>query len=151
VCLGENDRSLPFKVSKLQVYQGMQLKDAAEVQAGDIVVLAGIDEVKIGDTICNLQAPLALPRIMGFLLVFIAVGAIASANLASLFGAELGGVAAVLDRFGPPLGTAVFAALEPWTGEARGAAGALDVTLRLLLWAGGGVALLIFCFRRVEI
>jgi GTP-binding protein len=63
VCLGENGRSLPLKVSKLQVYDGMQLKDADEVQAGDIVVLAGIDDVKIGDTICNQQAPLALPRI----------------------------------------------------------------------------------------
>jgi GTP-binding protein len=63
VCLGENGRSLPLKVTKLQVYDGMQLKDADEVQSGDIVVLAGIDDVKIGDTICNQQAPLALPRI----------------------------------------------------------------------------------------
>jgi GTP-binding protein len=63
VCLDENGRSVPLKVSKLQVYEGMQLKDAGEVQSGDIVVLAGIDDVKIGDTICNQQAPLALPRI----------------------------------------------------------------------------------------
>ncbi len=63
VCLGENGRSVSLKVSKLQVYEGMQLKDADEVQSGDIVVLAGIDDVKIGDTICNQQAPLALPRI----------------------------------------------------------------------------------------
>ncbi len=63
VCLGENGRSVPLKVSKLQVYKGMQLKDVDEVQAGDIVVLAGIDDVKIGDTICNQLAPLALPRI----------------------------------------------------------------------------------------
>ena len=63
VCLDENGRSVPLKVSKLQVYEGMQLKDAGEVQSGDIVVLAGIDDVKIGDTICNQHAPLALPRI----------------------------------------------------------------------------------------
>jgi GTP-binding protein len=63
VCLGENGRSLPLKVTKLQVYDGMQLKDADEVQSGDIVVLAGIDDAKIGDTICNQQAPLPLPRI----------------------------------------------------------------------------------------
>jgi GTP-binding protein len=62
-CLGEKGRSVPLKVSKLQVYEGMQLKDVDEVQTGDIVVLAGIDDVKIGDTICNQQAPLALPRI----------------------------------------------------------------------------------------
>ena len=63
VCLGENGRSLPLKVSKLQVYDGMQLKGVDEVQSGDIVVLAGIEDVKIGDTICNQRKPLALPRI----------------------------------------------------------------------------------------
>jgi GTP-binding protein len=63
VCLGQNGRSVSLKVSKLQVYEGMQLKGVREVQPGDIVVLAGIDEVKIGDTICNQQTPRVLPRI----------------------------------------------------------------------------------------
>ena len=63
VCLGENAHITPLKVSKLQVYEGMQLKDVDEVQTGDIVVLAGIDDVEIGDTICNQQAPRALARI----------------------------------------------------------------------------------------
>jgi GTP-binding protein len=36
-----------------------------EVQPGDIVVLAGIEEVKIGDTICNGERLAALPRITG--------------------------------------------------------------------------------------
>jgi GTP-binding protein len=63
VCLGENAQVTPLKVSKLQVYEGMQLKEVGEVQTGDIVVLAGIDDVEIGDTICTQQAPRALPRI----------------------------------------------------------------------------------------
>ncbi len=63
ICLGENGRHAPLKVSKLQVYEGMQLKDVNEVQTGDIVVLAGIEDVKIGDTICNQLNPRALPRI----------------------------------------------------------------------------------------
>ena len=63
VCIGASGQSVPLKVSKLQVYEGMQLKEAAEVHAGDIVVLAGIEEVKIGDTICNQETPQALPRI----------------------------------------------------------------------------------------
>jgi len=63
VCLGENAHITPLKVSKLQVYEGMQLKDVDDVQTGDIVVLAGIDDVEIGDTICNQQAPRVLPRI----------------------------------------------------------------------------------------
>jgi GTP-binding protein len=63
VRMGENGSHMPLKVSKLQVYEGMQLKDVDEVQTGDIVVLAGIEDVKIGDTICNQQSPQALPRI----------------------------------------------------------------------------------------
>jgi GTP-binding protein len=63
VCMGEDGRCAPLKVSKLQVYEGIQVKDIDEVQPGDIVVLAGIEDVKIGDTICNQQTPRALPRI----------------------------------------------------------------------------------------
>jgi GTP-binding protein len=63
VRIGEGDESVPLKVSKLQIYEGMQLKEIEEVQPGDIVVVAGIEEVKIGDTICNQQIPRALPRI----------------------------------------------------------------------------------------
>ena len=63
VCMGESGEGLPLKVSKLQVYDGMTLRDMDQVQAGDIVVLAGIGAVKIGDTICNRERPRALPRI----------------------------------------------------------------------------------------
>jgi len=63
VCMSENRENLPLKISKLQVYEGMQLKEVDEVQPGDIVVLAGLEEVKIGDTICTEQNPQPLPRI----------------------------------------------------------------------------------------
>jgi GTP-binding protein len=63
VCIGESGENMPLKVSNLQIYEGMQLRNMDEVQPGDIAVLAGIDAVKIGDTICNRQAPHALPRI----------------------------------------------------------------------------------------
>jgi GTP-binding protein len=63
VCIGKKGESIPLKVSKLQVHDGMELKDVNEVQPGDIAVLAGIEDVKIGDTICNRQTPKALPRI----------------------------------------------------------------------------------------
>jgi GTP-binding protein len=53
----------PLKVSKLQVYHGLRIVDAEEADPGDIVVLAGIDEVHIGDTICTSEAPRALERI----------------------------------------------------------------------------------------
>ena len=63
VCIGENGRNIPLKVSKLQIYEGMALTGVDEVQAGDIVVIAGIENVKIGDTICHHEHPRALPRI----------------------------------------------------------------------------------------
>ena len=63
VCIGMSGADKPLKVSKLQVYEGIKLQEVNEVQPGDIVVLAGIDEVNIGDTICTREAPEALPRI----------------------------------------------------------------------------------------
>ncbi len=63
VCIGEDGANVPLKVSKLQIYEGMQLSEIDEVQPGDIVVLAGIEDVTIGDTICNQLNPQALPRI----------------------------------------------------------------------------------------
>ncbi|MCG6892131.1 MAG: translational GTPase TypA [Desulfobacteraceae bacterium] len=63
VCLDAQGRALPLKVTKLQVYEGMALSDVEEVQPGDIVVLAGAEDVQIGDTICHHEAPVALPRI----------------------------------------------------------------------------------------
>ncbi|MEJ2157527.1 MAG: translational GTPase TypA [Desulfobacteraceae bacterium] len=63
VCLGPDGAQLPLKVTKAQIYEGMQLKEIAEVQPGDIVVLAGMDDVHIGDTICTEDQPSSLPRI----------------------------------------------------------------------------------------
>lgn len=63
VCIGEKGNALPLKVTKLQIYEGMNLKDVDEVHPGDIAVLAGIEEVKIGDTIAHSQTREALPRI----------------------------------------------------------------------------------------
>ena len=56
-------RQQPLKVSKLQVYDGVSIVETGLAEAGDIVVLSGIDEVHIGDTICTREAPLALRRI----------------------------------------------------------------------------------------
>ncbi len=63
ICMGEKEQHISLKVSNLQVYRGMTLVDVDEVEAGDIAVLAGIEDVKIGDTICTGEAPRALPRI----------------------------------------------------------------------------------------
>jgi GTP-binding protein len=63
VCLGSDGGVRQLKVSRIQVYEGLALREAELVEPGDIAVLAGIDEVTIGDTICTRDQPLALPRI----------------------------------------------------------------------------------------
>ncbi|TVQ23803.1 MAG: translational GTPase TypA [Spirochaetaceae bacterium] len=56
-------QSKPLKVNKLQVYDGLTITETPTAEPGDIVVLSGIDEVHIGDTICTAAAPKALRRI----------------------------------------------------------------------------------------
>lgn len=62
-CIGENGEPRPLRVSKLQVYDGLRVSEVEKAEPGDIVVLAGIEDVTIGDTICNREHPAALPRI----------------------------------------------------------------------------------------
>ncbi len=63
VCINKEGQALPLKVSKLQSYSGMSLKEISAVEPGEIIVLSGIKDVHIGDTICSLEKPKALPRI----------------------------------------------------------------------------------------
>jgi len=63
VCLGENGEAKQLRITRLQTYQGPALVDAGEATPGDTIVLSGIEDVKIGDTICTAQAQKALPRI----------------------------------------------------------------------------------------
>ena len=62
-CITEDNSRLPIKLTKLQVYQGMALKAVDRADVGDIIVISGIDDVKIGDTICTRTEPKALKRI----------------------------------------------------------------------------------------
>ena len=63
VCLGEGGVKTNLNVSRLQAYDGPALKETDLASPGDIVVLSGVDNVHIGDTICSRDAPKALPRI----------------------------------------------------------------------------------------
>jgi len=63
VCLDREGEAIPLRISKLQVYDGINLKEVEWAQPGDIIILAGIEDVEIGDTICTREAPKALPRI----------------------------------------------------------------------------------------
>jgi GTP-binding protein len=64
VCINDKEDHLPLKISKLQVYDGMNLKEVETAEPGDIAVLSGIEDVKIGDTICTKEFPKPLQRII---------------------------------------------------------------------------------------
>jgi len=63
VCIGEGGDVKQLRVTRLQTYKGPSLVEATEATPGDTIVLSGIEDVKIGDTICTASAPKALPRI----------------------------------------------------------------------------------------
>jgi GTP-binding protein len=51
------------KVSSLFTFQGLDRIETKEASAGEIIVLAGIEGINIGDTITDAENPRALPRI----------------------------------------------------------------------------------------
>ena len=55
-----------FKTTELSVFDGLKRTPADTVAAGDIVALSGLDDLNIGDTVCDPNAPEALP--------FVAIG-----------------------------------------------------------------------------
>ncbi len=63
VCVNEENIAVPLRVTKLQVYDGLRHADVEQAQAGEIIVLAGVDDVHIGDTICTREQPEPLKRI----------------------------------------------------------------------------------------
>ncbi len=57
---GENKRA---QISAVMLFDGLNRIDAAEAYAGDIVAVAGIADISIGETIADVQNPVALPVI----------------------------------------------------------------------------------------
>jgi GTP-binding protein len=52
-----------FRVTKLFGTKGLERVELESAEAGDIVILAGIDDVEIGDTVADPSDPAPLPRI----------------------------------------------------------------------------------------
>ena len=64
VVLSTLDGSLvPRRVTNLYVFEGLNRVEVEEAGPGDIVALAGFDDVTIGDTITDPLRPLPLPRV----------------------------------------------------------------------------------------
>jgi len=51
------------KITKLFTFEGLQRKEVAEAEAGDIVMVAGLSDIFIGETICDNAEQKALPAI----------------------------------------------------------------------------------------
>jgi GTP-binding protein len=51
------------KVTKLFAFEGLRRVDIQEAAAGDIVCLAGIEDITIGETIATVENPVAIPPI----------------------------------------------------------------------------------------
>jgi GTP-binding protein len=50
-------------VTKLYTFEGLKRVDATEAAAGDIICLAGIEDIMIGETIADAENPVAIPTI----------------------------------------------------------------------------------------
>ncbi|MBI5408823.1 MAG: translational GTPase TypA [Nitrospirae bacterium] len=61
--INSSGEALKRKITTIYTFQGLERIDAKEVSAGDIVALAGIEGINIGDTITDVENPKPLPRI----------------------------------------------------------------------------------------
>ncbi len=61
-CIGE-EKNKNFKISSIQVFDTLGTKEVDHASAGEIVVISGITEPMIGDTITNLEKPEPLTRL----------------------------------------------------------------------------------------
>ncbi len=62
VCRPDGTRAVG-KITRLYGWQGLKRVERDEARAGDIVMVAGSDEIEIGDTIADLEEPRSLPGI----------------------------------------------------------------------------------------
>lgn len=51
------------KIAALHVFENLGRAEVSEAAAGDIVAISGIEDVDIGDSICDLDRPSPLPRV----------------------------------------------------------------------------------------
>ncbi len=59
----KEDRNLPGRCTKLLAFEGLKQTEIESASAGDIVGVAGFEEVFIGDTLCAAETPEPLERI----------------------------------------------------------------------------------------
>lgn len=52
------------KITSLMAFTGLLKTEVSEISAGDIAVVAGIEDINIGDTIASLENPVMLPPVL---------------------------------------------------------------------------------------
>ena len=60
---GKEDKITQGRISKVYTHMGLNKVEVEEGKAGDIIEIAGIPEINIGDTICDLNNPEKIPFI----------------------------------------------------------------------------------------
>ncbi|MGO1368255.1 MAG: translational GTPase TypA [Senegalia sp. (in: firmicutes)] len=61
VNLLNEDKKQKIKITKLFEFEGLNRKVVEQARAGSIIAIAGVEGISIGDTICDVQNPVALP------------------------------------------------------------------------------------------
>ena len=61
--LTADGKNIPGEITYLYDYQGLERQEIELARAGEIVAIAGLEGITIGDTICDLEHPVPLPRI----------------------------------------------------------------------------------------
>ena len=61
VSICKEDKVIQGKIAKLYTHIGLKKQEVEEAKAGDIIELAGIADISIGDTICDLNNPEKIP------------------------------------------------------------------------------------------
>jgi len=65
VCISKRDHSLQkTKITKLFTFDGLKRIDTQETTTGDIVAIAGVEGITIGETITSIDSPAPLPLII---------------------------------------------------------------------------------------
>ena len=57
----EPDKQRKVKISKLYEFDGLQKAEVSSASIGSIVAISGITDIHIGDTLCSLENPCAIP------------------------------------------------------------------------------------------
>lgn len=57
----DDGKNVSGKIAKLFTYEGLKRVEADEIEAGDIVAIAGIPDINIGETVCDAEHPEKIP------------------------------------------------------------------------------------------